>query len=136
MEKPEHFDDYGDLEEYLYIKSLNLSCPYIHFNGPSTKKPADIVADDDGTTDDGKPPPHVLRQQHVADTNIKCFLCQSLTQTAGEHQISVYPCGLVFGYSCINGALTTGNETCPGCGQQHVGWEVTKLDISPDQIIK
>ncbi|XP_057808184.1 uncharacterized protein LOC131022689 [Salvia miltiorrhiza] len=90
---------------------------------------------DEGSSEP-QPQPHLERRKHIVDVNIKCYFCSRPTQTGGEHQISNFPCGLVFGYSCMEDKLPNENKTCPMCGEKHAEFDVTKLDIIPDQMMK
>ncbi|XP_057792608.1 uncharacterized protein LOC131009326 [Salvia miltiorrhiza] len=129
-----HFEDYDDWSEYRYVKSLNLIMRYVSVNGWSIPEEAESSVEGEWKTENERPPPHVERQQNVRDTKIKCFFCMKWTQTAGEHQMSVLPCGIVFGYSCMKESLLTKKESCPMCGLNHSSWEATQLDITPEQM--
>ncbi|XP_057784308.1 uncharacterized protein LOC131001759 [Salvia miltiorrhiza] len=135
FDKPKpHFDDWDDYSFYKYMKSLNLDLWGKHDGSGTTSSGTETVDDCKGLGDDGRPPPWVERKRHIVDVNIKCFFCRQATQTAGEHTISNFPCGLVFGYSCVQAKLRSEDKSCPGCGEIHLHHDVTQLDIGPEQM--
>ncbi|XP_057778005.1 uncharacterized protein LOC130996714 [Salvia miltiorrhiza] len=128
------FDDWDDWSVFHYMEKLHLSLPWEKDNVGESLAVGDTLDNTNRQPEEGRPPPHIQRKQNIVDVCIKCLFCLCPTQTAGDHQICVLPCGLVCGYSCMAKIIADETETCPMCGENHMEFDVTKLDILPEQM--